>query len=54
MSNDREKAIAWWKELPSSEKLILWENWMLFTYTLSFSPEELTGREIEEIYKQQQ
>ena len=49
----REQASAWWQPLLSSEKLRLWREYQKITFTPSHSPEELTGREIEEIWRKE-
>lgn len=50
-SSTRQSAIAWWNYLKSNLKLYYWRNYQKTTFTPSHSPDELTGREIEEIWK---
>lgn len=44
----REQSIAWWKSLESPTKLKYWEEYREFSP--SHSPDDLTGREIQNIY----
>lgn len=46
----RTTALAWWKQLKSNIQLDYWRIYQKTTFTPSHSPNELTGREIEEIY----
>ena len=49
----REQALSYWKFLPSGEKLRLWREYQKTTFTPSNSPDDLTSREIEEIWRKQ-
>lgn len=53
IKSTREQALGYWKFLPSSEKLRLWREYQKTTFTPSHSPDELTGREIEEIFRKE-
>lgn len=49
----REQALSWWNNLASNIQLEYWRTYNTTTFTPSQSPEDLTGREIEEIYRKQ-
>ncbi len=53
-TNLRQQAIEWWKSLPSNIQLDFWKQYQQTTFTPSGSPDQLTGREIEQIYTQYQ
>lgn len=46
----RQKALEWWKKLDSSVQLEYWREYQKYTFTPSGSPEQLTGREIQNIW----
>lgn len=45
----RELALEWWNNTPIN-KLNLWRKYQETTFTPSGSPDDLTGREVEQIY----
>jgi hypothetical protein len=47
----RELALDWWNDLKQEQKVVFWWNHSRTNFTVSKSPKELTGREIEEIWK---
>ena len=49
----RQQALEWWRSLPSNTQLEFWRQYQETTFTPSGSPDQLTGREIEQIYTQQ-
>lgn len=49
----RSQALAWWKQLKSNVQLNYWRNYQKTTFTPNHSPNELTGREIEEIWRKE-
>lgn len=49
----REQAMSWWKKLKSNVKLNYWREYQKITFTPSHSPDELTGREIEKIWRKE-
>jgi hypothetical protein len=51
MKELREKALEWWKSLDSSIQLQYWREYQNYTFTPSGSPEQLTGREIQNIWE---
>lgn len=53
VKSTREQAMAWWKQLKSNVQLNYWRNYQKTTFTPSHSPNELTGREIEQIWKKE-
>jgi hypothetical protein len=50
IAETRVKALVWWNKQSSSKKLNFWREFQKITFTPSFSPDELTGREIEQIW----
>ena len=53
ISTMREKAMLWWDDLNSFTRLAYWESYQKVTFTPSHSPDDLTGREIEQIYNKE-
>jgi hypothetical protein len=51
-TNLRQQAMEWWKSLPSNTQLEFWRQFQETTFTPSGAPDQLTGREIEQIYSQ--
>jgi hypothetical protein len=49
-SNLRANAIAWWRKQKVSIQLSHWRAYQKIVFTPSHSPDELTGKEVEEIY----
>jgi hypothetical protein len=50
-NTNRLLAMEWWKSLPSNTQLEFWRQYQETTFTPSGSPDQLTGREIEAIWK---
>ena len=44
------QALDWWNSLKSNIQLNHWRNYQKITFTPSHSPDDLTNREIEEIW----
>jgi hypothetical protein len=51
MKELRQKALEWWKSLDSSVQLEYWREYLLYTFTPSGSPDQLTGSEIQNIWE---
>lgn len=49
----RTMSLVWWKKLKSNIRLYYWREYQKNTFTPSHSPDELTGREIEEIWRKE-
>jgi len=47
----RAGAVTWWHELSAKERYLFWAEYILDNFSPSVRPHELTGREIELIYK---
>jgi hypothetical protein len=52
--SSREQSLRWWKRLKSDIKLSYWREYQKITFTPSQSPDELTGREIENIWSKEE
>ena len=48
---NRELSLQWWRDLDSPSQLKYWRGYQGITFTPSHSPEQLTGREIQVIWK---
>lgn len=52
-STDRELALQFWRDISDAEKKDLWQDFKRFNFSPSNNANELTGREIETIWKQE-
>lgn len=50
---DREKALEYWRKLSVPHKIMIWEKYKEKHFTPSINPEQLTGKEIENIWRKE-